>query len=234
MFTAECIGFMFKRSLTAGAGLAAAAILTFTGMQSSGAVAQESDSAPAIILPQTEVTDEIVPENAPVFVEKEVAQPLPAESAETELTLPTIDETPRAASLRELVAMTPTDGALSEELQCLAGAVYFESRGEPLDGQLAVAQVIINRAESGQFPESYCSVVHQRSQFSFVKNGRMPQPRTSSAAWTRAKAIARIAHRGLWDSAADDSLYFHAKYVRPSWSRKKVARATIDSHIFYR
>ena len=160
-------------------------------------MAQESDSAPAIILPQTEVTDEIVPATAPVFVEKEVAQEIPAETAETEPALPSSDETPRASSLRELVAMTPTDGALSEELQCLAGAVYFESRGEPLDGQLAVAQVIINRAESGQFPESYCSVVHQRSQFSFVKNGRMPQPRTSSAAWTRASAgsSSRSCHR---------------------------------------
>lgn len=217
---------MFKRSLTAGAGIAAAAFLTFIGAQSSGAVAQEFEPAPAIALQLPEVTDEIVPESTPVFVEREVAQPLPAEPLEAEAV--------PAASLRELVAATPTDGALSEELQCLAGAVYFESRGEPLDGQLAVAQVIINRAESGLFPESYCSVVHQRSQFSFVKNGRMPQPRTGSAAWARAKAIARIAHRGLWDSKADDALYFHAKYVRPSWSRTKIARATIDSHIFYR
>ena len=225
---------MFKRSLTAGAGITAAALLTFAGIQSSGAVAQESDSAPAITLENPDVTDEIVPASAPVFIEKEVAQPLPEQPADAVLELSSDDDAPRAASLRELVAATPTDGALSEELQCLAGAVYFESRGEPLDGQLAVAKVIINRAESGQFPESYCSVVHQRSQFSFVKNGRMPQPRTSSAAWTRAKAIVRIAHRDLWDSDADDALYFHAKYVRPSWSRTKVARATIDSHIFYR
>ena len=107
MFTAECIGFMFKRSLTAGAGIAAAAILTFAGIQGSGAVAQESDSAPAIILPQTEVTDEIVPENAPVFVEKEVAQPLPAEPVEAEPALSSNDDAPRATSLRELVALTP-------------------------------------------------------------------------------------------------------------------------------
>ena len=197
-------------------------------------MAQESDSSPAIILPQTEVTDEIVPATAPVFVEKEVAQEIPAETAETEPALPSSDETPRASSLRELVAMTPTDGALSEELQCLAGAVYFESRGEPLDGQLAVAQVIINRAEDRRFPSSYCSVVYQRAQFSFVKHGRMPRIKTGSRAWQRAHAIARIAHRGLWDSEASDALYFHANYVRPSWSRRKVALATIDTHVFYR
>jgi len=197
-------------------------------------VAQESDSAPAIILPQTEVTDEIVPATAPVFVEKEVAQEIPAETAETEPALPSSDETPRASSLRELVAMTPTDGALSEELQCLAGAVYFEARGEPIEGQLAVAQVIINRAESSAFPSDYCGVVTQRSQFSFVKNGVIPSRRSNAAAWERARKIARIAHEGMWNSAAEDSLYFHATYVKPSWARKKVARATIKTHIFYR
>ena len=197
-------------------------------------MAQESDSAPAIILPQTEVTDEIVPATAPVFVEKEVAQEIPAETAETEPALPSSDETPRASSLRELVAMTPTDGALSEELQCLAGAVYFESRGEPLDGQLAVAQVIINRTESSAFPSDYCGVVTQRAQFSFVKNGRIPSRRSNAGAWERARKIARIAHEGLWNSEARDSLYFHATYVKPRWARTKQARATIKTHVFYR
>ena len=128
----------------------------------------------------------------------------------------------------------PAAGSLSEEMQCLAGAVYFESRGEPLAGQLAVAQVIINRAEDRRFPSSYCGVVFQRSQFSFVKNGHMPRIRTGTLAWKRAQAVARIAHRGLWDSEASDALYFHANYVRPSWSRRKVALATIDTHVFYR
>jgi len=197
-------------------------------------VAQESDSAPAIILPQTEVTDEIVPATAPVFVEKEVAQEIPAETAETEPALPSSDETPRASSLRELVAMTPTDGALSEELQCLAGAVYFEARGEPIEGQLAVAQVIINRTESSAFPSDYCGVVTQRAQFSFVKNGRIPSRRSNAGAWERARKIARIAHEGLWNSEARDSLYFHATYVKPRWARTKQARATIKTHVFYR
>ena len=62
----------------------------------------------------------------------------------------------------------------------------------------------------------------------------MPRIRTGSGAWKRAKAIARIAHRGLWDSRASDALYFHANYVRPKWSRRKVALATIDTHVFYR
>ena len=167
----------------------------------------------------------------PVFVEKEVVQELPAAEA---VSNNSADAAPQADSLRELVAAMPAGSQLSDELQCLAGAVYFESRGEPLDGQLAVAQVIINRAEDRRFPSSYCSVVYQRAQFSFVKHGRMPRIKTGSRAWQRAHAIARIAHRGLWDSEASDALYFHANYVRPSWSRRKVALATIDTHVFYR
>ncbi len=206
-----------------------AASVTFSSANLSGAVAQEAEGeiAPA---DQTETTAEPV-ELMPTdieFVSEPMIQSLPA--AEQEAANTNVN----AGSLRELVATTDTPATLSEQMHCLAGAVYFESRGEPLNGQLAVAQVVINRADDRRFPASYCDVVYQRAQFSFVKNGRMPRIKTSSTAWTRAKAIARIAHEGLWESEAGDSLYFHANYVRPKWSRKKTARATIDTHIFYR
>ena len=154
---------------------------------------------------------------------EEVTQPLPTEST-----------SPSAASLSQLVEAMPHGAGLSREMECLAGAIYFESRGEPLAGQLAVGQVVVNRAESGRFPGDYCGVVYQKSQFSFVRGGTMPRIDRGSLAWKRASAIARIAHEGLWNSEAGDSLYFHAKYVKPSWSRTKIARATIDTHIFYR
>ncbi|MDZ4308492.1 cell wall hydrolase [Allopontixanthobacter sp.] len=186
---------------------------------SSSAIAQQGESAEISALP---LTDETVP----VFVSEEVVQPLPAE--------PASEGAPQASSLKQLISAVHAPDALSPEMECLAGAVYFESRGEPVDGQLAVAQVVVNRAESRQFPSSYCGVVYQRSQFSFIKGGAMPHIKRSSAAWTRAKTIARIAHEGMWDSEVGDSLYFHANYVRPKWSRTKIARATIDSHIFYR
>ena len=175
----------------------------------------------------------------PIYISREIVQPIPGGSTAIE----TGDSAPvdsqregadAAGSLKDLVSRTDTSFDLSEQMHCLAGAVYFESRGEPLAGQLAVAQVVINRADSTRFPETYCNVVFQRAQFSFVKNGEMPRIRKSSEAWRRAKAIARIAHEGMWESEAADSLYFHAKYVSPSWSRKKVARATINQHIFYR
>lgn len=207
--------------------IAAIAFTTFAGAEGSGANAQVAAQATADITTEAQLTEEVVP----VFVEKEVVQELPAAEAVSDISA---DAAPQADSLRELVAAMPAGSQLSDELQCLAGAVYFESRGEPLDGQLAVAQVIINRAEDRRFPSSYCSVVYQRAQFSFVKHGRMPRIKTGSRAWQRAHAIARIAHRGLWDSEASDALYFHANYVRPSWSRRKVALATIDTHVFYR
>ena len=221
------------RKYATAATIAAGMIFTVANTEGSDAFAQETDPALRIAAQaEADLAAAAAEETVPVFVESEMVQPLPDEEATQDADLP--QSATSAASLRELVALTPTDGALSEEMMCLAGAVYFEARGEPLAGQLAVAQTVINRAESRLFPSSYCGVVTQRAQFSFVKNGRIPQARTSSAAWRKAKAVARIAHQGLWDSAAADSLYFHATYVRPSWSRKKVALATIESHIFYK
>ena len=209
------------------AALAATAFLTLFAAEGSGANAEVSETRAA---PVAALTDETVPATAaaPVqFVSQEVVQPTPEpKAADARLA--------EAGSLSELVAAMPEGGSMSREMECLAGAIYFESRGEPLAGQLAVGQVIVNRSESGIFPSDYCGVVYQRSQFSFVRGGTMPRIDRGSAAWHRATAIARIAHEGLWDSKAGDSLYFHARYVKPSWSRTKIARATIDSHIFYR
>lgn len=170
---------------------------------------------------------EIVPET-PAFISQEIVQPLP-EPSEAE-SVSGYD----ADSLRELVSQVGGDQELTEEMRCLAGAVYFESRGEPLYGQLAVAEVVINRAEDRRWPASYCGVVYQRAQFSFVRGGRMPAIRTSSTAWQRAKAVAKIAHEGLWKSEANDAVYFHANYVRPKWSHRKTRLAQIDTHVFYR
>lgn len=208
-------------SLSAAAIIGVAG-LSFSSADMSGAIAQESD-ADLVSVPEPQA-DEIE------FVAQEVVQAIPEVGEEV------VEEiaTPQASSLRQLVGLVDTDIQLTEQMRCLAGAVYFESRGEPLDGQLAVAKVVINRADDRRFPASYCGVVYQRAQFSFVKNGSMPRIRTGSKAWDRAKAIARIAHDGMWDSDAQDSLYFHAKYVRPSWSRKKQRRTSINTHIFYR
>lgn len=139
---------------------------------------------------------------------------------------------PAAASLATLVAAHVMPTALDAETECLAGAVYFESRGEPLEGQLAVAEVIRNRAASGRFPPSLCGVVFQPSQFSFVRSGGMPPIRRDSEQWHRAVAVAQIALGGNWVSSVGKALFFHASRISPGWRLKRLAR--VGNHIFYR
>ena len=140
-------------------------------------------------------------------------------------------DTVTADSLAELVAETKRPVDLDPELRCLAGAVYFESRGESLVGQLAVAHVVLNRAQSGRFPKSLCGVVHQKSQFSFVRGGKMPAVREGTQ-WSNAVAIAQIARDGSWKNHAPGAMFFHARYVSPGWRKTRIAQ--IDNHIFYR
>jgi hypothetical protein len=135
-------------------------------------------------------------------------------------------------SLDDLVAEHAGAEIGDEAFQCLASAVYFESRGEPLAGQLAVAEVILNRVKSGRFRSTICDVVKQPSQFSFVRRGVIPEPKRETAAWQRAVAIAHIAMNDLHDVTGEESLFFHATYVNPGWGRPRIAR--IGNHIFYR
>ncbi len=122
--------------------------------------------------------------------------------------------------------------ASSEELRCLAGAIYFESQGEPLNGQLAVAQVILNRTKSGRFPTGVCDVIKQRGQFSFVRRGEIPSVSPSRSAYRTAVAVAKVALAQAWDSTAGKALYFNTPGNRPGVRVQKVA--SIGNHIFYR
>lgn len=141
----------------------------------------------------------------------------------------------QAASLADLVAAEQEAKAAdtSDDINCLAGAIYFEAGNEPLAGQLAVGRVIVNRAHSGRFPSSYCGVVYQPSQFSFVRGHRMPAINTESQRWQNAVAIAHIAHDNRWKSSAEGALYFHAARLKSRW-QDKVRVAQIENHIFYR
>jgi spore germination cell wall hydrolase CwlJ-like protein len=132
-----------------------------------------------------------------------------------------------------MVAQLRSADAGSREVECLATGIYFESKSEPLAGQLAVGRVIANRAKSGgRFPPSYCGVLFQRGQFSFVHGHSLPSVPRASRQWQTAVALARIVDQGLQESAVGNAMFFHARYVSPGWRLKRVA--SIGNHIFYR
>ena len=138
-----------------------------------------------------------------------------------------------SGDLATLVAEYRGADAGSHELECLATGVYFEAKSESLAGQLAVGHVIANRAKSGgRFPPSYCGVLFQRGQFSFVRGHSLPSVPRSGRQWQTAVAIAKIVDQDLKDSAVGNALFFHARYVSPGWRLKRVA--AIGNHIFYR
>ena len=138
--------------------------------------------------------------------------------------------------LYALVDRYSAGAPLGEEANCIAVAVYHEARGESLEGQLAVARVIMNRAASGRYPGSWCAVVKQPWQFSFVnpRSGRMPGVDEDSVAWRRALGVTRLAINNAVTSVPTDCLWYHADYVAPSWGRRLQRVSQIGAHIFYR
>lgn len=128
---------------------------------------------------------------------------------------------------------------LSVEGQCLAKAIYFEARSEPLEGQLAVAQVVLNRVKSAKFPNTICEVVYQgeakkhRCQFSFACDGVSDTP-FEGEAWEMSKRVAYVALSGRWDDITDGAKNYHAVYVNPHWSDDLVETGQHGRHIFYR
>jgi spore germination cell wall hydrolase CwlJ-like protein len=115
-------------------------------------------------------------------------------------------------------------------LTCIATAVYFEARSESIDGQLLVAETIINRALDPRWPSEPCDVVKQRNQFSFYSDGLSDKP-TDADAYATATAVATEALNG--NHAYTGSLYYHASYVAPIWRHSLEPIAKVGTHIFY-
>lgn len=205
----------------------AAMTFTLTGLigTSTPGFALELDKT--VNVPTTVSVPQPIPTPAVATTPVQVAPAEPAAQSDGRDPAPTLEY----ASLSEAVAAQDTGTLNGDDLACMAGAVYFEAKGEPLSGQLAVADVIINRTKSGRFPKSICSVVKQPGQFSFVRHGHIPAI-ANSAAYRTAVAVARVAMADAWDSPAADAMYFHARRVSPAWRMQKVA--SIGNHVFYR
>ncbi|MCI4590884.1 cell wall hydrolase [Sphingobium sp. BYY-5] len=217
------MSFRLKAAILAAFVLSTAAAVTASDMS----IAGESITSIAS-LPQTA---QVGAQPAVVFAApREVAQPL-ASAPKADNSFST-DSDYQANSLAALVDAQGEPEKLDGDMKCLAGAVYFESKGESLEGQLAVARVVINRVKSGRFANSLCGVVYQPSQFSFVRRHSMPPIPENSDSWREAVAIAQIAMDDSWDSRAEGALFFHARRVSPAWGKTKLA--SIDNHIFYR
>ena len=137
--------------------------------------------------------------------------------------------------LYALVDRYSAGAPLDAEANCIAVAVYHEARGESVEGQLAVAKVIMNRAASGKYPPSWCGTVKQPWQFSFVnpRTGVMPGVDEASASWRKALGVTRLAVANAVQSLPADALWYHADYVAPSWGRRLNRVSKIGNHIFY-
>ena len=130
----------------------------------------------------------------------------------------------------------PTGG---KQWACLAEAIYFEARGEPVEGQFAVAEVILNRVESPKFPNSICKVVRQGTgrkhacQFSYNCDGKLEYI-ANGAAYDQAKRVARVSMDRKTRPLTKGATYYHAAFVSPSWARSFRHVTTIGVHKFYK
>lgn len=131
-----------------------------------------------------------------------------------------------------------------ETVMCLAMAVYFEARGEPPQGQTAVAQVVMNRVSDSRYPDNVCDVVKQgryagahplrdQCQFSFWCDGKK-ETIYEKRAWGEAVFYATIVYFGLVPDVTDGATHYHTTEVHPVWSRAMDITLQIDNHIFYR
>jgi N-acetylmuramoyl-L-alanine amidase len=227
-----------RAAVTAGIGMSLlAGVGGLTGNTS--LVARDlPEQAESSLLPRAAIEAAIAEEKqlpviieAPVTQSEETSAPSQKFIAEKPSTQDTLTVS-ASESLSVKVSRLGSGQTSGREQECLAGAVYFESKGEPLAGQLAVAQVVLNRTTSGRFPSSVCGVVFQRSQFSFVRGNGFPPIARGSQQWKEAVGIARVAQQGLHKSEVGKALFFHARYVSPGWKLARVG--TIGNHVFYR
>jgi N-acetylmuramoyl-L-alanine amidase len=185
------------------------------------------------LLPATSAAlpEVVVPELLDPKGEPTLSQPQATDDQDNdEIAQPVVKAT---GDLSSMVAQLRSAEAGSRELECLATGIYFESKSESLAGQLAVGQVIANRAESGgRFPGTYCGVLFQRGQFSFVHGRSLPSVPRASRQWQTAVAMAKIVDQDLHKSSIGSALFFHARYVSPGWRLKRVA--SVGNHVFYR
>jgi len=144
-------------------------------------------------------------------------------------------------SAESMETSTVTAGVRERQLACLAQNIYYEAGSEPFEGKVAVAQVTLNRVESGQFPDDVCKVIYQKNivynkvlcQFSWYCEGKAGiKPKNSVAYEQSMEAAKKVLLEGFRLPSLESALYYHADYVNPKWGKQQVAK--IGRHIFYK
>jgi spore germination cell wall hydrolase CwlJ-like protein len=173
------------------------------------------------------------PPAPPPLLLKQVA---PAQALQINQSIP-VASGPNPAAQPFLFKGNPA--ARSQALQCLASAVYYEAGNQDVDGERAVAQVVLNRVRHPAFPASVCGVVYEGStrttgcQFTFTCDGSLyRQP--DADGWKRAYAVAQAALSGAVYAPVGYATHYHANYVLPYWASTLAKNAIVGAHIFYR
>ncbi len=136
---------------------------------------------------------------------------------------------------------------IAEAIVCLALNVYHEAKNQSLSGQIAVAEVVMNRVADSRYPNNVCDVVKQgltyrwnpgfpirnKCQFSWYCDGKSDVAKEKDA-WEEALSVAKGVYHGYLDAYLEGATHYHAHYVNPSWAETKTYITRIDDHIFYR
>lgn len=135
------------------------------------------------------------------------------------------------ASILLCFGIAAANAAVSKETACLAKNIYYEAKGESAQGQMAVAQVTLNRLRSKQWGKTICQVVYAKNQFSWTSSKRTKAPK--GTAWLQALRVAEKAKRGAKMKGMQNVLYFHAKGNKPGWAHKRKVAIRLGNHVFY-
>ena len=134
-----------------------------------------------------------------------------------------------------------TTAMRERQLACLATNIYYEAGNQPFEGKVAVAQVTINRTESGQYPADICKTIYQKNivyekvlcQFSWVCDRTVVARPVNRANFKESEEVAKkVLLEGFRLPSLKDAMYFHGDYINPGWKREKIAK--IGNHIFYK
>lgn len=197
-------------------GLPIATVLGASLVLASTASPQTITATSAMIRPMTGQAVVVMPADSPAPIQRAIL----------------VESPPLHSALsldRRVVAAGADVSNLDADLSCMAKAIHHEAANQSLKGQLAVAQLIMNRVKSPRFPKTICAVVNQAGQFFHTARYH---PRASDERWHTAVGVARIAREDAEPSLVPGALFYHASYVRPHWRHAEVAR--IGQHVFYR